>query len=162
MRKPSPAIYRRTNWRCYKAALKPRGSVLIWFDPATLWLAEPGGKRGGSATFPTRPCKPAWCQRRCSACRFGKPRGWSQPCGACRAGLAGAGFQHPVSSPERSEPRHPLAAQHWRAASLDRQHGDQGRGRVVRQETRAFQAPTMAQGSLGDGREHAGNQGDQG
>ena len=27
-----------------------RGSLLIWFDPQTIWLAEPRGKRGRSAT----------------------------------------------------------------------------------------------------------------
>ena len=34
-----------------RAALKQRGSLHIWFDPATVWLAEPSGKRGRSATF---------------------------------------------------------------------------------------------------------------
>ena len=34
-----------------RAALKQRGSLQIWFDPATVWLAEPRGKRGRPATF---------------------------------------------------------------------------------------------------------------
>jgi IS5 family transposase len=51
MSKPTPPIYRTTNWRSYNAALKQRGSLHIWFDPATVWLAEPSGKRGRSATF---------------------------------------------------------------------------------------------------------------
>ena len=51
MSKPAPPTYRTTNWRSYNAALKQRGSLLIWFDPETVWLAEPGGKRGRSATF---------------------------------------------------------------------------------------------------------------
>ena len=34
-----------------RAALKQRGSLLIWFDPETEWLAAPTGKRGRSATF---------------------------------------------------------------------------------------------------------------
>ena len=34
-----------------RAGLKPRGSRLIWFDPETVQLAAPGGKRGRSATF---------------------------------------------------------------------------------------------------------------
>ena len=33
-------------------ALMPRGSLKIGFDPVTVWLAEPSGKRGRSATFP--------------------------------------------------------------------------------------------------------------
>ena len=51
MSKPTPPTYRTTNWRFYDAALKQRGSLQIWFDPATVWLAEPSCKRGRSATF---------------------------------------------------------------------------------------------------------------
>jgi hypothetical protein len=32
--KPAPQKYRTTNWKAYDAALKARGSLLIWFDPA--------------------------------------------------------------------------------------------------------------------------------
>jgi hypothetical protein len=51
MNKPTAPTYRTTNWRAYNAALKQRGSLQIWFDPETVWLAEPSGKRGRSATF---------------------------------------------------------------------------------------------------------------
>ena len=51
MSKPTPPTYRTTNWHSYNTALKQRGSLHIWFDPATVWLAEPSGKRGRSATF---------------------------------------------------------------------------------------------------------------
>ena len=51
MSKPIPPTYRTTNWRAYNAALKQRGSLQIWFDPETVWLAEPSGKRGRPATF---------------------------------------------------------------------------------------------------------------
>lgn len=51
MGEPPPPTYRTTNWRSYNAALKQRGSLLIWFDPETVWLAEPSGKRAPSATF---------------------------------------------------------------------------------------------------------------
>lgn len=51
MSKPIPPTYRTTNWRSYSAALKQRGSLQIWFDPTTVWLVEPSGKRGRSATF---------------------------------------------------------------------------------------------------------------
>ena len=51
MSKPTLATYRTTNWRSYNAALKKRGSLLIWFDPEAVWLAGPSGKRGRSATF---------------------------------------------------------------------------------------------------------------
>ena len=33
-----------------RAALKQRGALLIWFDPETIWLAGPSGKRGRPAT----------------------------------------------------------------------------------------------------------------
>ena len=51
MSKPTHPTYRTTNWRSYNAALKQRGSLHIWFDPETVWLAKPSGKRGRSATF---------------------------------------------------------------------------------------------------------------
>ena len=51
MTKPKPLTYRTTNWRGYNAALKQRGSLHIWFDPETVWLAEASGKRGRPVTF---------------------------------------------------------------------------------------------------------------
>jgi Transposase DDE domain len=51
MSKPTPPSYRTTNWRTCNAALKQRGSLHIWFDPETVWLAEASGKRGRPATF---------------------------------------------------------------------------------------------------------------
>ena len=51
MSKPTPPVYRTTNWRAYNAALRQRGSLSIWFDPETQWLAAPTGKRGRQPTF---------------------------------------------------------------------------------------------------------------
>ncbi len=51
MSEPNPPAYRTTNWRACNAALKRRGSLLIWFDPETVWLASSTGKRGRSTTF---------------------------------------------------------------------------------------------------------------
>lgn len=51
MTKPTPPTYRTTNWRAYDAALEQRGSLQIWFDPETVWLAEPSRRRGRSAKF---------------------------------------------------------------------------------------------------------------
>ena len=51
MSKPAPPAYRTSNWRTYNAALKQRGSLLVWFDPETEWLAVPRGRCGRSATF---------------------------------------------------------------------------------------------------------------
>lgn len=51
MSKPASPTYRTTNWRAYNAALRQRGSLVIWFDPETEWLAAPAGRRGRPATF---------------------------------------------------------------------------------------------------------------
>ena len=51
MSKPAPPIYRTTNWRADNTALRRRGSLLVWFDPETEWLAKPPGRRGRPATF---------------------------------------------------------------------------------------------------------------
>jgi hypothetical protein len=46
MSKPTPPRYKTTNWRSYNEALKRRGSLTIWFDPAMTWEGAPTGKRG--------------------------------------------------------------------------------------------------------------------
>ena len=51
MSKPVPVTYRTTNWRSYDAALRQRGSLLVWFDPQMEWLAGPRGHRSRPATF---------------------------------------------------------------------------------------------------------------
>ncbi len=38
--------YKTRNWPAYSEALKRRGSLTIWFDPAMTWEAAPTGKRG--------------------------------------------------------------------------------------------------------------------
>src|SRR5690349_3670035 len=49
--KPVPQKYRTTNWKAYIAALKARGSLLIWLDPAMNWHGQASGKRGRSPSF---------------------------------------------------------------------------------------------------------------
>ena len=49
--KPAPRKYRTTNWKAYNAALKARGSLLIWLDPTMNWHGQASGKRGRSPTF---------------------------------------------------------------------------------------------------------------
>ena len=51
MSKPAGPTYRTTNWAATNAALKRRGSLLVWFDPETEWLAVPQGRRGRPARF---------------------------------------------------------------------------------------------------------------
>jgi hypothetical protein len=49
--KPAPQKYRTTNWKTYNEALKSRGSLLIWVDPAMNWHGQPSGKLGRSQAF---------------------------------------------------------------------------------------------------------------
>jgi transposase len=51
MNKPTPKIYRTTNWSSYNRALINRGSLTIWFDPKTQWYAQPEGKHGRNQTY---------------------------------------------------------------------------------------------------------------
>lgn len=51
MSKPTPTRYKTTNWAKYDAALKARGSLLIWLDTSMQWYAQPSGKPGRVATF---------------------------------------------------------------------------------------------------------------
>ena len=51
MSKPSPARCRTTNWSSYTAALRTRGSLLIWLDKEMIWLAPHDGSAGRPAVF---------------------------------------------------------------------------------------------------------------
>ena len=51
MNKPTPKIYRTTNWSSYNNALINRGNLSIWFDPKTQWYAQPKGKHGRNQTY---------------------------------------------------------------------------------------------------------------
>ena len=46
MSRPTPPAYKTRNWPADNEALKRRGSLTIWFDPAMTWEAAPTGKRG--------------------------------------------------------------------------------------------------------------------
>ena len=51
MTKPEPARYRTTNWKSYNAALRRRGSLLIWLDRDMAWLASGAGRPGRPPVF---------------------------------------------------------------------------------------------------------------
>jgi len=51
MNKPTPKIYRTTNWSSYNRALINRGNLTIWFDPKTQWYAPTKGKHGRNQTY---------------------------------------------------------------------------------------------------------------
>ena len=46
MSRPTPPAYKTRNWPAYNEALKRRGSLTIWFDPAMIWEAAATGRRG--------------------------------------------------------------------------------------------------------------------
>jgi hypothetical protein len=41
MSRPTLPAYKTRNWPAYNEALKRRGSLAIWFDPAMTWEAAP-------------------------------------------------------------------------------------------------------------------------
>ncbi len=51
MSKPAPTRYRTTNWKAYNAALRKRGSLLIWLDKEMVWLAPKDGREGHPLVF---------------------------------------------------------------------------------------------------------------
>ncbi len=51
MSRPNTPTYKTLNWSAYNKALKCRGSLTIWFDPAMLWAAQPTGKRGRQPVY---------------------------------------------------------------------------------------------------------------
>ena len=51
MSRPAPPTCKARNWPSYNEALKRRGSLIIWFDPAMTWVAAPTGKRGRQAAY---------------------------------------------------------------------------------------------------------------
>ena len=46
MSRPTPPACKTGNWPACNEALKRRGLLTIWFDPAMTWEATPPGKRG--------------------------------------------------------------------------------------------------------------------
>ncbi|MDO5604801.1 MAG: IS5 family transposase [Paracoccus sp. (in: a-proteobacteria)] len=51
MSRPIPPTYKTRNWPSCNEALKRRGSLAIWFDPAMTWGAAPTGKRGRQCDY---------------------------------------------------------------------------------------------------------------
>ncbi len=49
--KINTVTYRTTNWPSYNAALKKRGSLTVWFDPAMSWEGLPTGRRGRRRSY---------------------------------------------------------------------------------------------------------------
>lgn len=166
MSKPAPPSYRTTNWPAYNAALRQRGSLLVWFDLEMDWLAVPRGRRGRPSTISDAAIQTCLTRDgRCSGCLCDRRRGWSRArLEAGGPGLAGAGLQHPMPAIERPECPDPLSPEHGRLAPSRRQHRYLGcwRGRVEHAQAWRLPAPIMAQGPSVHRREHAGGAGHRG
>jgi len=101
MSKPEPGRYRTTNWSAYNAALRKRGSLLIWLDKEMAWHAPHEGRPGRPPVFSNAAIQfclsikgggrlgnmPVACfsleraePRACSNSRSGNPQGWSPAC----------------------------------------------------------------------------------
>ena len=46
MGRPAKTTYETTNWHSYAQALRPCGSLTVWFDPSMQSEAAPSGRRG--------------------------------------------------------------------------------------------------------------------
>ncbi|MBW8901781.1 MAG: transposase, partial [Massilia sp.] len=51
MSAPAKPKYRTTSWKEYNAALRARGSLLIWLDKDMRWHGSANGKRGRSPKY---------------------------------------------------------------------------------------------------------------
>ena len=57
MNKPTPKIYRTTNWPAYNRALMSRGNIAIWFEFALLrnGMLHQKANKGEIKSTPTQP-----------------------------------------------------------------------------------------------------------
>ena len=51
MNKPTPKIYRTTNWSTCNWACINCGNISVWFDPTIQWYAKSKGKRRRNQTY---------------------------------------------------------------------------------------------------------------
>lgn len=94
MSKPERAKYRTTNWTEYNAALKRRGSLMVWLDTDLQWQASSTGKTGRPAVFSDAAIQ--FCLT--LKCMFGldcvRPQAWPRAC----CGLPGSIGQCPTTA----------------------------------------------------------------
>ena len=81
MSEPVASTYRTTHWRADNAALKQRGSLLIWFDLEMEWLAAPSGRRGRPNRLSDAAIQTCLMRDgRCSGCLCARRLGWWRAC----------------------------------------------------------------------------------
>lgn len=93
MSKPSPSRYRTTNWKAYNAALKKRGSLLIWLDKELVWLAPKDGRERHPLVFSSAAIQ--FCLM--VKVLFGLPLRQIEPCCATGSSNHGEAGWSPVS-----------------------------------------------------------------
>jgi hypothetical protein len=100
MTAPAKPKYRTTNWKDYNAALKARGSLLIWLDKEMRWHGSASGKRGRSQKYSEAAIQ--FCLTIKELFNLPCVRQWdvAKPARAGRAGLAGSRLQHRQPTPE--------------------------------------------------------------
>ncbi len=162
MSKPTSPFYKIKNWPAYNEALKRRGSLTIWFDPAMTWDAAPTGKRGRQPD-----CSDAAIQT-CLTIKVLFGMALRQTTGFVESllrltdlGPGRAELQHAEPPPEDPEGEHPLSRVPRPAPPPDRQYRDQGRGRrgVERPQAWRHEAARLAQDPHRNRRANTGNPG---
>jgi hypothetical protein len=108
MSKPTSPAYKTKNWPAYNEALKRRGSLTIWFDPAMTWEAAPTGKRG------RQPDNSDAAIQTCLTLKVLFGMALRQTTGFVESllqliGLGRAELQHAEPPPEDPEGEHPLS-----------------------------------------------------
>jgi hypothetical protein len=93
-----PARYHTTNWSDYNAALRKRGSLLIWLDKEMAWHAPREGRPGRPPVFSNAAIQ--FDQSAVQASAATDRRDARQSAAARGAGLARAGLFDPVPQAE--------------------------------------------------------------
>ncbi len=138
MNKPSPARYRTTNWSNYTAALRKRGTLLIWLDKDMTWLAPHDGSPGRPAVFSDVAIQLSDDQGPVQAALAANDRHGGEPVEDGGPRLDRAGLFDLVSAAENTGRPDPLPARRWSAEPAGGQHRDQGprRWRVAGSQAR--------------------------
>lgn len=130
MSRPIAPAYKTRNWPAYNEALKRRGSLTIWFDPAMTWEATPTGKRGRQPDYSDAAIQTCLTMKVLFGMALRQTTGFVESLlRLIGLDLGGAKLQHPEPSPEDLECKHSLPWLRRPVAPAGRQHRHQGRGR---------------------------------
>jgi hypothetical protein len=130
MSRPTHPGYKTMNWPAYYEALKRRGSLTVWFDPAMTWEAAPTGKCGRQPDYSDAAIQTCLTMEVLFGMALRQTTGFVEGL----LGLIGFDWTVPIFS-TLSRRQKTLKVQHsllWirrSVAPVDRQHRHQGRGR---------------------------------